>query len=144
MATAMDDAATEQRNRREELFRQLVATGVRDVESLRVLRGDRDAAATSAWVRAQGDRLLSVWLDSAEVYPAFQFDERGELRVELREHVEALRAAGMKPLSTWSWLVFPTGRLSGGVPADMVVTHPVRAARAVQRMVDELRGPGTG
>jgi hypothetical protein len=135
------DPGEQQRWWREAHFRELIASGVHDVESLRGLRGDESAAATAAWVAEQGARLLVVPLGDVPVFPAFQFDERGELRPALSGHVRSLQDAGLSPWRAWSWLVSPTGRLSGGVPAEMVVSHPGRAAKAVQRMVDQLLGP---
>ncbi|KQX74494.1 hypothetical protein [Aeromicrobium sp. Root472D3] len=126
---------------RERHFRELVASGVHDAESLRLLRHDVSKAVTAAWVAEQGSRLLVVPLGGGQAFPAFQFDERGELRTEVSGHVKALREADLGPWQTWSWLVSPSGSLSGGVPAEMAASHPVRAAKAVQRMVDQLLGP---
>jgi hypothetical protein len=95
-------------------------------------------------VRRQGVRVLVVPLDGVGVLPTFQFDARGSLRPELAELVEALQSALLGSWRTWSFLVSSNGRLSGGTPVLVAVSEPARAARAVQRMVEDLRGPGTG
>jgi hypothetical protein len=143
-AMSEGEPGEQQRRWRDEHFRELIASGVHDVESLRVLRGDATVAVMLVWVRRQGARLLVVPLNGVPVFPTFQFDDRGELRAELSGHVEALQEADFSPWQTSSWLVSPTGQLSSGVPAEMVVSHPVRAAKAVQRMLDQVRGPEAG
>ena len=65
--------------------------------------------------------------------PAFQFDESGEPRPELRPMLSALQEGGLEGWSLWTWLTRPTSFLSGGVPEEVARTNPKRALRAAQR-----------
>lgn len=140
MVRVVEEWDLRQGRRRDRHFRELLASGALDDGALRALRGDPDVAATAEWVALQSARLLVVPHEGVRVFPAFQFDRHGELRSELADPVAPLQRAGLRPWQTRSWLVSPTGRLSGGVPSNMVRSDPVRAARAVQRLIDDLVG----
>lgn len=128
------DAGEHQRHAQEAVRGHLLATGAYDVGQLCSLRNDPGVRATENMIEEAGNPVLVISVDGVVVYPAFQFDDRGEFRDELSPLIEVLRAAGLGAWQTWSWLVEPTGMLSGRVPVEMIFTEPGRALDAAKRL----------
>jgi hypothetical protein len=76
----------------------------------------------TAALQQAGKSVLAINVDGQVVYPAFQFTDQGALRDEITTLIEVLQVAGLGPWQTWTWLVEPTGMLSGEVPVELVFT----------------------
>lgn len=117
--------------------------GAATYKTLADLRGTRESGARS-WVnRLRRDNLLfTVEVKGKTLVPSVQLSADGQLNGLVSEHlVKPLLTAGMEPWSLWSWLTSPTGLLSGGIPAEAVVTDQKRVIRAVERRVADLAFP---
>jgi hypothetical protein len=113
----------------------LLATPVFTHETLRALRGDAKASTTRAWVtrRREHHELFTVTHNGRTLIPAFQLDEDGQTRPELKPVLAALTAAGVAGWQLWTWLTSPTAWLSGEVPERLARRAPARVLRAAQR-----------
>jgi hypothetical protein len=113
----------------------LLATEVLTHESLRQLRGDARVSSTRTWLARRRDarELFTVTHNGRTLIPAFQFDEQGRPRPELKPVLSALLDAGVDGWNAWTWLTTPTSRLSGEVPAEAVGAAPDRVVRAATR-----------
>lgn len=137
----MATKAGEQQKRLQTAVRaQLLATGAFDVGQLCALRDDSDLQTTTNMIRLAGNAVLAVAVDGGVVYPAFQFTDRGAPREGVSSLIQVLQDAGLGPWQTWTWLVEPTGMLSGEVPIEMVFIEAERAMRAAARLA-ERSGP---
>lgn len=130
----MTNAGEQQRHDQAAVRAHLLATGAFDVDQLGSLRNDPSVRATKHMIEQAGNAVLAVAVDDAVVYPAFQFDDRGVPRDEISNLIELLQASGLGAWQTWSWLVEPTGMLSGGVPVEMIFTEPGRTMNAAMRL----------
>lgn len=87
--------------------------------SLAEIRGTSENATRFAVHKAaERHALLVVAHDGGTLIPAFQFDEAGEVRVELVPVLEPLLASTMDPWQVWAWLTQPAGLLGGEVPHE--------------------------
>lgn len=113
----------------------LLATPVFTHETLSAMRGDSSESSTRTWLARRRDEraLFTVNYKGKTVIPAFQLDEEGEPRPELRPMLSVLHEGGIEGWSLWTWLTKPTSFLSGGVPEQVALTNPDRALRAAQR-----------
>lgn len=113
----------------------LLATEVLTHDSLRQLRGDARASSTRTWLARRRDarELFTVAHNGRTLIPAFQLDEQGRPRPELKPIVSALLDAGVDGWNAWTWLTMPTSLLSGEVPAELAGTEPDRVLRAATR-----------
>jgi hypothetical protein len=119
---------------------QLLTTGAFDIGQLCALRNDPGTQTTEAALQQAGKSVLAINVDGQVVYPAFQFTDQGAPRDEIAAVIEVLQVAGLGPWQTWSWLVEPTGMLSGEVPVELVFTEPSRVTEAVARLAARVQG----
>lgn len=94
------------------------------------------ATGTVSAADAPADAFAVAAGDGAAA-PAFQFDETGAVRAELRPILEVLCGAGVGGWQLWVWLTTPTPLLSGEVPERLARTEPARVLRAAQRFVGD-------
>lgn len=114
----------------------LLATPLYTHGSLRELRGDARESSTRTWLsrrKAEG-KVFTVTHNGRTLIPAFQLDDRGEPRPELRPLLATLQRAGVHGWALWTWLTSPTSLLSGAAPEQLVRTVPQRALRAAERV----------
>lgn len=113
----------------------LLATPLYTHGSLRELRGDARESSTRTWLsrRKAEDKVFTVTHNGRTLIPAFQLDDRGEPRSELRPLLATLQSAGVHGWALWTWLTSPTSLLSGAVPGQLVRTAPQRVLRAAER-----------
>jgi hypothetical protein len=113
----------------------LLATPVFTHATLGELRGDARTSSTRTWVtrRRDASELFTVTHNGQTLIPAFQFDDSGTLRPELRPILEALADGGVRGWPLWTWLTSPSSLLSGEVPECLARTAPQRVARAARR-----------
>jgi hypothetical protein len=113
----------------------LLVTPVLTYETLSELRGDKTVSSTRTWLARRRDAhtLFTVNHNGRTLIPAFQIDERGEPRIELRPILSVLSEGGVQGWSLWTWLTKPTSFLSGGVPEEVARTDAERALHAAQR-----------
>jgi hypothetical protein len=69
-------------------------------------------------------RLFTVTHEGETLVPAFLLDEQLEPRTEAHETIKALRDAGEDGWALWAWFATPSAWLGGGVPAEVLATHP--------------------
>ncbi|MFC4785136.1 hypothetical protein ACT8ZV_11700 [Nocardioides sp. MAHUQ-72] len=120
---------------------ELLASPWFTYETLAELRGASLESTRFAVHKAGGThRLLVVPADGRVLVPAFQLDDRGELRPELGPVLEPLLAAGMDPWRAWAWLTQPAGLLGGLVPERAAADpeHAVVVARAAERLAERV------
>jgi len=100
-------------------------------------RGDENIAGVGAWVYRQvrDRRLIAVEDGDTIRVPAFLLTADGEPRPELHPLLAVLSSARIDGLSRAAWLTTPTDELSGGVPEQVAVSDPARAAHAAARFV---------
>ncbi len=112
----------------------LLATSVLTHETLSELRG-QTASGVRTWLarKREAHGLFTVNYNGRTLIPAFQLDERGEPRAELRAILSVLDEGGVQGWSVWTWLTKPTSFLSGGVPEEIARTDPERVLHAAQR-----------
>jgi len=112
----------------------LLATPVLTHNTLRQLRGDASASTTRTWVTRRRDEhaLFTVKHDGRTLIPAFQLNEDGQPRSELRPILSTLIEAGIRGWSLWTWLTTPTSFLSGGIPEQMARSDLRRVLRAAE------------
>lgn len=117
----------------------LLEQGVLTVDELCALRGETPEVTRASLLSPP--QALVVHHGDKELLPAFQFDDDGAQRPELRDLLHALLAAGRGPWATWTWMLSPTGLLSGQVPAEVALEpgQHHRVERAVQRTIDSVR-----
>lgn len=120
----------------------LLATPVYTHETLSEVRGNARPSSTRTWLTRRRDEhaLFTVNVKGTTVIPAFQLDESGEPRPELRPIMSALQEGGIEGWSLWTWLTKPTSFLSGGIPEEVARTNPERALRAAQRFAPAVAG----
>ena len=120
----------------------LLATGVFTHDTLQQLRGDANPSATRTWLSRARTRhnIFTITHTGRTLIPAFQLDERGDLRPELRPLIAVLAEHDLDPWSMWTWLTKPSGFLSGQVPAELAKESPARALKAVSRFVAPRSG----
>src|SRR5690606_28983266 len=113
----------------------LLATPTFSYEALRQVRGDRAESTTRTWVarRRETNHIFTISHKGRTLVPAFQFDDRGEPREELRPILSTLIKAGITGWPLWPWLTSPTSLLSGEIPEQVARSAPARALRAAQR-----------
>lgn len=116
---------------------RLLDAGVFTYGTLGSVRGAQEAAVRT-WVSREKASLLLIKDSGRVLLPAVQFDDGGSLRPEVAAMVRVLRGAGLDAWQLWSWLVSPTGLLSGQAPADVAADAPERAHRAAERYAAEL------
>lgn len=116
---------------------RLLDAGVFTYGTLGAVRGAQEAAVRT-WVSRERSSLLLIKDSGRVLLPAVQFDDGGVLRPEVASMVRLLRDAGLDGWQLWSWLVSPTGLLSGQAPADVAANAPDRAHRAAERYAAEL------
>lgn len=113
----------------------LLATPVLTYATLCELRGDRKESSTRTWVarkRAVG-ALFTVAHNGRTLIPAFQLDEHGDARPELRAVLTTLLGAVIDGWSLWTWLISRTSLLSGSVPESTATSAPDRVLEAARR-----------
>lgn len=99
----------------------LLASDWLDYDGVAALRGvSQNAARFAVHKAAERGALLIVPHDGAVLVPAFQLDERGEVREELQAVLTTLLGSRMDVWAVWGWLVRPAALLGGAVPADAV------------------------
>ena len=108
------------RLRRESRVRaDLLAGGWRSYAEVGLMRGVSENAARFALHKAGEPRtVLLVQHEGVTLVPAFQLDDRGEVRDELLAVLEPLLAAGVDPWRAWIWLTTPAALLGGAVPHE--------------------------
>ncbi|WP_431241016.1 hypothetical protein ACQ86B_28325 (plasmid) [Mycolicibacterium aichiense] len=113
----------------------LLATPVLTHASLRELRGDsrESSTRTSLSRRKDAHEVFTITHHGRTLVPAFQLDDHGEPRAELRPILEALVGGGVQGWSLWTWLTTPASLLSGAVPERLARTAPERVLRAARR-----------
>lgn len=113
----------------------LLATPVFTHDTLRQLRGDAKASSTRTWLTRRRDNheLFTVGHAGRTLIPAFQLDEHGRPRPELRPVLAALADGGVTGWPLWTWLTGPTSLLSGGIPERLAHREPARVLRAARR-----------
>lgn len=119
---------------------QLLATPWFTVETLQVARGDATTAATRAWLDEQitAGNVFTVENDGQVVVPAFQLTADGEPRADLAPALAELAAAGAHGWELWTWMVDPTGWLSGDVPEQAARSDADRVAFAASRFAAQI------
>jgi len=93
------------------------------------------AALASRW-RRKG-RIFSVNFRGATLYPAFQFDNKGQPRPVIARIARALGNQG----SEWQlalWLTSSVGWLNAQRPVDLLETDPEAVAEAADQEAEEL------
>lgn len=99
-----------------------------DYAGLAHLRGaSLNATRFAVHKAAAAHELLLVGHDDQVLVPAFQLDQQGAVRTELRPVLRPLLAAGMEPWDAWAWLARPAMLLGGEVPQE-VAADPDEAA----------------
>ena len=68
------------------------------------------------------DDLLRIDIDGVAHYPGLQFVESGEIVPAVPALVKFARDAGWSSTDLLGWLLSPTTRLDGAVPADLLET----------------------
>ncbi|MGV0742917.1 hypothetical protein [Mycolicibacterium sp. XJ870] len=113
----------------------LLATPVFTHDTLRALRGDAKASSTRTWLARRRDNheAFTVTHNGRTLIPAFQLDESGRPRAELRPVLEALAGGGVTGWTLWTWLTSPTALLSGEIPEQLARRAPARVLRAARR-----------
>jgi hypothetical protein len=113
----------------------LLATPVFTHETLRALRRDAKASTTRTWLarRRENHEVFTVTHIGRTLIPAFQLDELGQPRPELRPVLEALAEAGITGWPLWTWLTSRTALLSGEIPEQLARRAPARVLRAARR-----------
>lgn len=126
--------------RNAELRQELLEThGAETYASLAELRGMQESSVRTWVARARhADTLFTVELAGRTLIPRVQLSDSGDLRPVITELTRPLLRVGLDGWSLWAWLVAPTGRLSGGLPAEVATTNMDRAHRAVLRYAAEL------
>ena len=113
----------------------LLATPVLTHETLRELRGDALESSTRTWLtrKRSARALFTVTHNGRTLVPAFQLDDAGEPRPELRAVLAALLDAGVDGWELWTWLTSRTSLLSGEIPEVVAAKTPERALVAARR-----------
>jgi hypothetical protein len=114
----------------------LLATPVHTHDTLRALRGDAKTSSTRTWLTRRRDNheLFTVSHNGRTLIPAFQLDEQGQPRPELKPILKALDDAGVTGWSLWTWLTNPTALLTGQSPEQLARQAPARVLRAARRL----------
>ena len=113
----------------------LLATPVLTYDTLQLLRGDPKESSTRTWfARRRTDRaVFAVTHNGRTIIPAFQLDQFGQPRPELRPMLDVLLTSGIDGWPLWTWLTSPTSLLSGLTPEAVAKTAPERAMTAATR-----------
>jgi hypothetical protein len=120
---------------RASLVREFGPLTGRQVADLAGSRAINRAALASRWKRK--GRIFSVDFRGATLYPAFQFDHKGQPRPVIARIVRVLGSKG----SEWQlalWLTSSVGWLNGQRPVDLLETDPEAVAEAADREAEEL------
>ncbi len=151
MAAGLDlvePATVAQARRNAQVRNTLLSTPCYSYETLHEVRGDTSVATTRAAVQRarSAGRLVTVTIDGRVVIPAFQLTDQGQPRPELAALIEPLVAAGLSAWGIWTWLVHPTGLISGLIPHEAAhdPSTAARARRAAERHAAHVRGPVAG
>jgi hypothetical protein len=114
----------------------LLATPVHTHDTLRALRGDVKTSSTRTWLTRRRDNheLFTVSHNGRTLIPAFQLDDQGQPRPELKPILKALDDAGVTGWSLWTWLTNPTALLTGKSPEQLARQAPARVLRAARRL----------
>lgn len=135
-------AATQRQVQRSAALREelLVAHGYETHASLAEKRQHGESSVRT-WVSRLRERgsVFTVKVKGQTLIPAVQLTPEGQLDEDVASISRPLVAAGLDGWSVWAWLVNPTGRLSGEVPAELAGTHPRRALKAAERYAAEIR-----
>lgn len=105
---------------------ELLASDWLDYAGVAARRGvSENAARFAVHKAAERGALLVVPHDDGVLVPAFQLDDAGEVREELRPVLAALLSDAARnrvdPWQVWGWLVRPAALLGGAVPAEAVL-----------------------
>ena len=113
----------------------LLATPAFTNETLQKLRGDALGSTTRAFLTRgrKAHALFTVTHQGRTLIPAFQLDDRGQPRAELKPILSTLTEGGITGWPLWTWLTSPTSFLSGEVPEQVARTASTRALRAAER-----------
>lgn len=134
-------SSTQRQVKRTTALRQslLADHGAETYDSLAELR-DAETSSVRAWVARARDRgdLFTIKVKGRILIPRVQLDDRGDLDVNVISLVQPLLQAGLDGWSLWAWLTSPTGRLSGGIPAEVVTRNPARAQKAADLYAADL------
>lgn len=138
-------ASLAQAKRQASLRARLLDGGVHTHASLTQLRGGAKESSVRTWVtRRRGEHaLLAVTHEGRTVIPAFQLDDHGGPRPELRPLIATLTGAGITGWEAWAWLCSRSSLLSGDVPEQVARSAPERVLRAARRHVDQLAPAST-
>jgi hypothetical protein len=120
---------------RASLVREFGALTGHQVADLAGSRAVNRAALASRW-KSNG-RIFSVDFRGTTLYPAFQFDHKGQPRPVIARIVRVLGCRG----SEWQlalWLTSSVGWLNGQRPVDLLETDPEAVAEAADREAEEL------
>lgn len=113
----------------------LLATPTYFYDSLTAIRGAKLESSVRTSIARQRERfeVFDVMHEGRTVLPAFQFDEAGKPRQELRPLISALSSAGIEDWTLWTWLTTPSSYLSGDIPEQVAASSPTRALTAATR-----------
>lgn len=117
---------------------RLLAQGAFTYATLADARGAQESSVRT-WASREKHSVLLLKDGGRTLLPAVQFDDSGQPRREIVELIQTLREVGLDSWQLWSWLVSPTGLLSGRAPAEIAAQAPARTRRAAQRYAGELR-----
>ncbi|MGH3446215.1 MAG: hypothetical protein ACRDQA_09875 [Nocardioidaceae bacterium] len=81
-------------------------------------------AAEWASQRLRSRQVIAVKRGGRNLFPGFQFDERGEVRAGLARVIEAFDQAGWDAESVMLWFTAPSGTLDDAEPATLLATDP--------------------
>jgi hypothetical protein len=128
-------ATLSQSNRLAKQRNALLVTGAHTYDSLAQLRGAATVASVRTAVSRQRDRgeVFTVLWEGRTLLPAFQFDDEGRPRPELKPLITELKSADLGEWAMWTWLTEPSAYLSGDVPEQVAGHSPDRALNAVRR-----------
>ena len=76
----------------------------------------------SQWLRSQ--QVIAVKKRARNLFPGFQFDERGQIRDGLKPILDAFGEAGWDTESVMLWFTAPNARLGDVEPAQLLTTNP--------------------
>jgi hypothetical protein len=132
-----EPAAVAQARAQATVRNKLLATPLYSHKSLAAVRDEKENATRTTvgrWVNAR--KAFTITVNGRTVIPAFQLTDEGTPREDLAPLLDPLMAAGLNGWQLWSWLVEPTGMLSGLVPADAAADPKTasRAAKAAARL----------
>jgi hypothetical protein len=113
----------------------LLATPVLTYDTLQLLRGEPKESSTRTWFarRRAEHAVFAVTHNGRTLIPAFQLDQFGQPRPELRPILDVLLQGGVNGWPLWTWLTSPTSLLSGQTPETVARTAPERAMTAATR-----------